>query len=248
MTEEDIIKMICAGGAEMNKGVRALYDSTAQQFLRFFVQKGVATDEAKEVLQETLVKIVRNAPSFSGAGSGKSWMWQIARSCMVDNHRKFSTIDSHESVKAAKENIARLAMEKARLGEVADMEDGVKVTRFPYVGDITKRGEDIVNSRTESVAISEEHWQQLEEVTADPNASVCVDAGSVDECVTAGLDVFSQREPERALVLLLQMDGHSIEEIGLRIDRTIAATKEYLSQCKKKIQPYIAHCTDLLPT
>ena len=47
---------------------------------------------------------------------------------------------------------------------------------------------------------------------------------------------------------LLQMDGHSIEEIGLRIGRTIAATKEYLSQCKKKIQPYIAHCTELLGT
>jgi hypothetical protein len=45
---------------------------------------------------------------------------------------------------------------------------------------------------------------------------------------------------------MLQMDGLSVEEIGHRIGRTIAATKEYLSQCKKKIQPYIAHCTDLL--
>ena len=66
--------------------------------------------------------------------------------------------------------------------------------------------------------------------------------------MSAGLDEFGKREPERALVLLLQMDGHSIEEIGLRIGRTIAATKEYLSQCKKKIQPYIAHCIELLPT
>ena len=45
---------------------------------------------------------------------------------------------------------------------------------------------------------------------------------------------------------MLQMDGLSIEEIGLRIGRTMAATKEYLSQCKKKVQPFIAHCTELL--
>jgi DNA-directed RNA polymerase specialized sigma24 family protein len=60
------------------------------------------------------------------------------------------------------------------------------------------------------------------------------------------LEKFNRVEPERAMVLMLQMDGLSIDEIGLRIGRTMAATKEYLSQCKKKIQPFIAHCTDLL--
>ena len=68
----------------------------------------------------------------------------------------------------------------------------------------------------------------------------------MDECVSAGLEKFNRAEPERAMVLMLQMDGLSIDEIGLRIGRTMAATKEYLSQCKKKIQPFIAHCTDLL--
>ena len=193
MTEEDIIKMIRTGGAALNMGVKALYGETAQPFHRFFVYKGASTDDAKDVLQETMVKIVRSAESFGGEGSAKAWMWQIARNCLIDHQRKSGTLTTHETT------------------------------------------------------VSDEHWQVLEEVTADPKASVCVDAASVDECVTAGLDVFSQREPERALVLLLQMDGHSIEEIGLRIGRTIAATKEYLSQCKKKIQPYIAHCTELLP-
>ena len=64
--------------------------------------------------------------------------------------------------------------------------------------------------------------------------------------MAAGLGAFNSREPERAYVLMLQMDGLSIDDIGQRIDRTVAATKEYLSQCKKKIQPYIAHCTELL--
>ena len=88
-------------------------------------------------------------------------------------------------------------------------------------------------------AVNDEQWDHLENTTADPNAAICRTAGSMDECVSAGLESFDSREPERALVLLLQMDGHSIGEIGLRIGRTIATTKEYLSQCKNKIQPYI---------
>jgi DNA-directed RNA polymerase specialized sigma24 family protein len=64
--------------------------------------------------------------------------------------------------------------------------------------------------------------------------------------VAAGLGAFSNSEPERAYVLTLQMEGLSIQEIGQRIGRTVAATKEYLSQCKKKIQPFIAHCTEHL--
>lgn len=178
----------------MNAGLRALYDSAGQAMLRFFVYKGATTDEAKDVLQETMVKIVRSAASFSGDGSAKAWIWQIARNCLVDHQRKAGTMANHET------------------------------------------------------AVNDEQWEHLEKTTADPNATICLTEGSVDECVSAGLESFGGREPERALVLLLQMDGHSIEEIGLRIGRTIAATKEYLSQCKKKIQPYIVHCTELLGT
>ncbi len=194
MTEEDIIKMIRTGGDAMNVGVKALYGETAQPFLRFFVYKGASPEEAKDVLQDTMVKIVRSVESYDGDGSARSWMWQIARNCLIDHQRKATALTTHETT------------------------------------------------------VSDEHWQHLEDVTADPNAAACRDKGSVDECVTAGLDTFSKREPDRALVLLLQMDGNSIEEIGLRIGRTIAATKQYLSQCKKKIQPYIAHCIELLPT
>lgn len=193
MTEEDIIKMICAGGAAMNRGVRALHDSTAQHFLRFFVYKGTTSADAEDILQETMVKIVRSAESFGGEGSAKAWMWQIARNCLIDHQRKVGSMATHETT------------------------------------------------------VSDEHWQHLDKVTADPNATVGGDTDSVDKCVKAGLNAFNRREPDRVEALLLQMDGYSIEEIGLRIGRTIAATKEYLSQCKKKIQPYIAHCTELLP-
>ena len=176
----------------MDAGVKALYDTTAQPMLRFFVYRGTSGDEAKDILQETFVKIIRSAGSYSGQGEAKSWIWQIARNCLIDHQRKQGSLANHET------------------------------------------------------AVNDEQWESLAQTTPDPNATSCAVPGSLDECVSAGLDQFNRREPERALVLMLQMDGMSIEDIGLRIGRTIAATKEDLSQCKKKIQPYIAHCTDLL--
>lgn len=176
----------------MDAGVKALYKTAAQPMLAFFVYKGISADESKDVLQETFIKIVRGASTFSGDGAAKAWIWQIARNCLIDHQRKKGSVAINET------------------------------------------------------AVNDDHWEALEQTTADPNASSCVPIGSIDECVSAGLDAFNRLEPERAFVLMLQMDGLSIEEIGLRIGRTMAATKEYLSQCKKKVQPFIAHCTELL--
>ena len=247
MTEEDIIKLIRTGGESMNVGVKALYEAMAQHFLRFFVLKGATSEEAKDVLQETMVKIVRSAHGFSGDGSAKSWMWQIARNCLIDHQRKIGTVDSHESIKAARAAVAQSAREAAQRSEDTTFENGVKVTRLPYVGNITKYAEQIADSRPVTVTVSDEHWGHLENTIIDPNVAIC-NTESLDECVNSGLEVFGRREPERHLAITLQVDGHSIEEIGLRIGRTIAATKEYLSQCRKKLQPYIAHCTELLST
>ena len=192
MNEEDIIKLNLTGVKAKDSGVKALYETTAQPMLRFFVFQGTSGDEAQDIMQETFIRIVRSAASYGGHGTAKSWIWQIARNCLIDHQRKQGSLANHET------------------------------------------------------AVNDEHWEKLEQTTPDPNAASCAASGSVDECVSAGLEKFNRHEPERALVLMLQMDGLSIEEIGHRIGRTMAATKEYLSQCKKKIQPYIAHCTDLL--
>ncbi len=194
MTEEDIIKLIRTGGKSMDAGVKALYETLAQPMLRFFVYKGIPGDEAKDILQEAFINIVRGADSYRGQEEAKSWMWQIARNCLINQQRKQGRLADHEA------------------------------------------------------AVNDDQWEHLTQTTPDPNASNCSVSETVDECVSHGLDQFNQREPERALVLMLQMDGFSVEEIGNRIGRTAAATKEYLSQCKKKIQPFIAHCTDLLAT
>ncbi len=68
------------------------------------------------------------------------------------------------------------------------------------------------------------------------------------ECVERGLDAFAAEHPDRARVLEMQMDGEDVASIARRIGRTAAAAKEYLSQCKKKLTPYVEPCLGLLST
>jgi RNA polymerase sigma factor (sigma-70 family) len=155
VTEEEIIKHIGTGGKAMDAGVKALYQTAAQPMLRFFVCKGLSGDDAKDVLQDTIVKIVRSVNSFKGDGAAKAWLWQVARNCLIDHQRKQGSLANHE------------------------------------------------------VAVNDERWQTLEDTTPDENAQTCVMTGSVDECVTIGVDKLNQTEPERAYVLMLHMDGLS---------------------------------------
>ena len=53
-------------------------------------------------------------------------------------------------------------------------------------------------------------------------------------------------EPARCQALELQKDGYSISEISSVIQRSLAGTKEFLSQSKKKLKPLIQHCFELL--
>lgn len=73
------------------------------------------------------------------------------------------------------------------------------------------------------------------------------DTQATAECVAAGLEDFAAEYHDRYTVLMAQMDGERIESIANRIGRTTAATKEYLSQCRKKVTSFIAHCYPLLP-
>lgn len=190
MTEDHAISLIRAGGKPLDAGVKALYDNLAQPMLRFFVYRGLSGDDAKDVLQEVIVSIVRGAAGYSGAGSATAWVWQIARNSLTSYLRKRSGRQDHE------------------------------------------------------VTVDEEAWDRVETTTPAPQP--LAPGTSVDECVSGGLAKFSDLMPERAHVLMWQMEGVSIAEIGERIGRSTGAAKEYLSQCRKKIQPFIAHCTELL--
>lgn len=242
MTEEEIITLIRAGGKALDAGVKALYQTMAQPMLRFFVHQGVSGEDAKDVLQETLVKIVRNSQSFGGSGTAKAWMWQVARNCLIDHQRKGANLQpsayENELVESKASSVAEI-----RMNGSTEERNGLQVTTFQYAG------KPVTNERRRlTTSVSDAEWQHIEKTEASPGFEAFVDERSAEQCVSEGLDAFSKQEPERSYVLMMQMEGSSIEEIGQLIGRTVAATKEYLSQCKKKIQPYIAHCNELLPT
>ena len=190
MTEEDIVRGICQGGRAQDAALRALYDLTAQAMLRFFVHHGVSGDDAMDILQVTLMKVVRHAAHYKGDGAARSWIWQIARNCLADHQRGAGRLSEHV------------------------------------------------------VLVDEQQWDTIMDTHAAPAS--CAPGDTADECVSRGLEVFAGQMPERALALTLQMEGLGIAEIARRLGRTAAATKEYLSQCRKKIQPFIGHCAELL--
>jgi RNA polymerase sigma-70 factor (ECF subfamily) len=97
--------------------------------------------------------------------------------------------------------------------------------------------------RADEISVKPEQWDYFEESVAAP---VCQADQSVDQCVADGLERFALEMPDRAVALNLYLEGASMEDISVQIGRSVAATKEYLSQCRKKIKPFIAHCTDNL--
>jgi RNA polymerase sigma-70 factor (ECF subfamily) len=190
MTDEEILAGIGQGGRQRDTAVKALYQAHAQAMLRFFVHQGLPADDAQDILQDTVVKIVRNAHGFRGTGPARAWLWQVARNCLLDH-------------------------QAARIRQAGC-----------------------------EVAVDAARWDSLADTAPSPLA--CAIGATAQDCVASGLDAFAQQMPERAHALALQMQGAGIEAIAQQIGRSASATKEYLSQCRKKIQPFVAHCMDLL--
>ena len=64
-------------------------------------------------------------------------------------------------------------------------------------------------------------------------------------CVQEQLAKFREAEPQRAEVIELIQKGFSTEEIRLIIDRNYGATREFMSQCRKKFKPFIEICIEI---
>jgi RNA polymerase sigma-70 factor (ECF subfamily) len=186
MTPEAIMPRIIAGGEDREFAVRVFYERYASAMMRFYMYRGLSADEAQDVFQNTLIKVIRNAASYHDSGQENAWFWQISRNVLTDYQRQ--------------------------------------------------------KYRSQEIEVAVEYLEDLP--VAAPETDTAVQ--SVDGCVESGLSRFKEKEPDRVYALSLQMNGYSIKEIGERIGRTVAATKEYLSQCRKKAQPFVAHCFELL--
>lgn len=101
--------------------------------------------------------------------------------------------------------------------------------------------------RNEATPYEETKHQQSLEAARSQEAAESKTTQAVNECIAVGLEDFAAEYPDRYDVLMAQLDGEDIASIGSRLGRTAAATKEYLSQCRKKLAPFIEHCKELLP-
>ena len=239
MSEEEIISEICIGGSRRHAALRAwITGPIGARMQRFFINKGIAEQDAEDVLQDTIMDVVTNAHTFRADGSARSWLWQIARNCMADFYRKSGSYQRTSSSNEASDSAKMAAANDA----VVSFENGVRVTRLPYIASHeNSRG---VQSAPRQVLLDEDQWRAIEETTAAGGGDAEVD--SVDECFSRGMDAFFAQMPERALALNMQMDGANVAEIAAKRGGTVAAAKQYLYECRKHLQPFVVHCTALL--
>lgn len=239
MSEDEIIMGLKTGGNSGELALKALVrGETARHMQRYFLHQGVAPEDTLDILQETLIRIDRHAADFRGDGTARSWLWQIARSCLADHWRRQTRPAAKDPAAEVKEaerlNVIR------RAGQPI-FQNGAKVMSFPYAGD--PKNSSSIERGPWIGTVDDEQWSIIEETVAAPTCSV--GGQSVAECVAAGFEAFAGLEPERAHALGMQIDGQSITFIADCLGRTLAATKEYLSQCRKKIKPFLEHCRDL---
>ena len=69
---------------------------------------------------------------------------------------------------------------------------------------------------------------------------------SLEECVERGFAEFAKKFSERAHVLSLVMEGLDTAHIAAAIQRSPGATREYISQCRKKIEEFLQPCREYL--
>jgi len=65
------------------------------------------------------------------------------------------------------------------------------------------------------------------------------------DCFAKALEQFEKNEnnADQCLsILTLLFEGWSLKEIADKIDRTHGATREFFSQCRKKLKPYVEDC------
>ena len=72
-------------------------------------------------------------------------------------------------------------------------------------------------------------------------------AGDATDCVAAALRTFEAAHPGRGEALrLAHTEGWSGEQMAVYLGRSHGATREYLSQCRAKFEPFVKHCLEWL--
>ena len=91
------------------------------------------------------------------------------------------------------------------------------------------------------IALDEDAWS----LVCDSAADLSGGDPTTMLCLQGQLEKFFREHPARAKTLeRCAIDGWSLEEASEALGRTLAATKEYLSQCRKRLMQYLQPCLE----
>jgi RNA polymerase sigma factor (sigma-70 family) len=87
-----------------------------------------------------------------------------------------------------------------------------------------------------------------DDVQGDGNDPVqAVQGDELQDCFELGYDQFRAKYPSRAAALSwLVCDQLGIQDIATILGRTPGATRQYLSECRSRLKPFIEHCREHL--
>jgi len=103
---------------------------------------------------------------------------------------------------------------------------------------------DHVRARKPETQLDDEGWMSIGESHAQEPAE---DRAGIEDCVSRAFQRFARASAERAEALRrVALDGWSIEDLARFLGRTPAATREYLSQCRKRLREFLEPCRELL--
>ena len=103
---------------------------------------------------------------------------------------------------------------------------------------------DYVRRQRPEVNVDDDDLINLAGATEDHTQS---ESTEIDECVRKAFAAFSATHCDRAQVLtLVAFEGWSIDDVAAMLKRTPGATREYLSQCRKKLKDFLQPCREFL--
>lgn len=230
MSEDEIIRGVLSHGAAQRKALEAFYGGVGRHMKASFLHWGASAEDAADILQETAIRVFRHAASYQGRGAARAWLWQIARNSFVD-HFRAKRLSAPESQSEAERSDDEMENEQTIHGAAGTFDGSSHMAP----------ANEVTPSRTIVFVPVEKIDEALHYTEPD------IPVGALDECVQAGLKAFGAQYPERQLCLFLQMEGATVEEIAAQIGRKPGATREFLSQCRKKLEPFVSRCRELIP-
>jgi RNA polymerase sigma factor (sigma-70 family) len=225
--DDALLRQIGRSDGTSEHAFSVLYKRYRLSLQRFFVSRGFTKYEAEDVYQETMMRVARSARNFDGSGQAKSWIWQIARNCCIDQQRIDRAIRDRESISDDLE--AALAAPQVMMPEPLLREEP-EPSKTPVDLDALVKNYDKFKR-----GLSQDSVELHEAYNQD----------AVRSCVLDGVTRFKALAPERHRALMMAVHGFAIDEIAEALGRTASATKVFLFECRKKIAPLLTPCWEL---